>query len=292
WQPSFNYVLTLPSVAGSGNAASATLTIYDSNYNLATSYTGTVHFTSTDGAATLPVDYTFTGGDAGAHTFTNGFILRTPGSQIVTSQDTLQPTITASNGVTVGPPTPVGLNAAAVSTTQINLTWNPSTGATQYEVFRASAGSGYTSRTVTASTNFSDSTVTAGNTYLYKVRALDSSSRPSPLSAPDAATTIFFTNDPLAGGATAMKAAHITELRQAVNAMNAAAGLGTTTFTDSSLVVGITIKAVHVQELRAALATARSVLGLLTIGFTDPTLVVGTTIAKAAHIQELRNGIK
>src|SRR5262245_53450389 len=37
------------------------------------SYTGTVHFTSTDGAATLPDDYTFTAADRGRHVFTAVF---------------------------------------------------------------------------------------------------------------------------------------------------------------------------------------------------------------------------
>ena len=44
--------------------------VKDAFGNTATGYTGTVHFTSTDGQAVLPADYTFTAGDAGIHTFT------------------------------------------------------------------------------------------------------------------------------------------------------------------------------------------------------------------------------
>lgn len=40
-----------------------------------------IHFTSSDPAAILPPDYYFTPADAGSHTWTNGFILMTPGSQ-------------------------------------------------------------------------------------------------------------------------------------------------------------------------------------------------------------------
>ena len=53
-----------------------------------TGYTGTVHFTSTDSAATLPADYTFTGGDAGTHTFTLTITLNTAGAQTITATDT------------------------------------------------------------------------------------------------------------------------------------------------------------------------------------------------------------
>ncbi|HXH39645.1 MAG TPA: fibronectin type III domain-containing protein, partial [Thermoanaerobaculia bacterium] len=265
---------------------------YDASYNVATGYTGTIHFTSTDGAAILPLNYTFTGGDAGVHTFTGGVTLRTAGSQVVTATDVADVTINGSQGVTVGPPAPTGLIATAVSTTQVNLSWSASSGATQYDVVRLSASSGYTTLITTASTSYSDSSVTAGGTYVYKVRAIDASARLSGFSTPDAATTIFFTDDPLAAGTTTVQAIHVTELRQAVNAMRATAGLGAMSFADSVVTGGVTVKALHLQELRTALTQARTALGLTTIAFTDPTLTVGTTLVKVAHFQELRGGVK
>ena len=42
-----------------------TITAKDAYGNTATSYTGTVHFTSSDSAAVLPGNYTFVAGDAG-----------------------------------------------------------------------------------------------------------------------------------------------------------------------------------------------------------------------------------
>ena len=286
WQPSVTFVLNLPPAVGSGDAATATLTAYDASYNVATGYTGTVQFTSTDGAATLPLSYTFTGADAGVHTFTNGFILRTPGSQVVTFRDVANATLTGSVRVIVGPSTPTGLVATATSTTAVNVSWNPSAGATQYEVVRGS-----NAPVVVGTTSFNDTTAVAGTTYVYKVRALDSFSRRSPFSAPDAATTIVFTDDPLAANSTPVKLVHMTQLRQAVNAMRAAAGLSAATFTDPTL-MNVRIKAVHVQELRNALVPARAALGLSAVAFTDPTLTVGGTRIKAAHVQELRNGVK
>ena len=44
-----------------------------------------IHFTSSDSAATLPADYTFTPADAGSHTWPNGVTLRTPGNQTITA---------------------------------------------------------------------------------------------------------------------------------------------------------------------------------------------------------------
>ncbi|PYQ56461.1 MAG: hypothetical protein DMF58_20630 [Acidobacteria bacterium] len=166
-----------------------------------------------------------------------------------------------------------------------------SSGANQYEIMRASAGTPYASLAMTSSLTFTDSPVAAGATYVYKVRAIDSSSRFSPLSIPDAATTILFSDDPVATAVTAIKAVHITEMRQAVNAIRAAAGIGAMTFTDSSL-SGVVVKAVHFQELRDGLTQARSSLALPALTFTDPTLTQGVTVVKAAHMQELRGGVE
>src|SRR6185369_12104406 len=82
--------VTAPSTATAGTAFSVTVTALDGFDNVATSYTGTVHFTTTDGNAgvVLPADYTFTvggaGKDNGSHTFTNGVTLATAGNQTVT----------------------------------------------------------------------------------------------------------------------------------------------------------------------------------------------------------------
>ena len=292
WQPTISLVVTLPGAAGAGDPAGITVTAYDQNYNLATSYTGTVAFTSTDGAATLPLDYTFTAGDSGSHTFPSGLILRTAGQQVVTATDVAAATITGSRSVVVGPPTPANLIATAASSTSIDLTWNPSNGATQYEVLRRAAGGDYTPLTTTTSASFTDSAVTPNAAYAYKVRALDSSSRPSPLSAPDIAIARLFTDDPAVAGMTPIKAVHVTELREAINAMLATAGITAEIFTDPGLAAGMPLKAVHIHEARTALAQARSALGVPAITLTDPSIEAGATTAKAAHLQELRNGAK
>ena len=187
------------------------------------------------------------------------------------------------------PPVPANLHATATTTTSIGVSWSASAGATQYEVARASGG-GFTTVATTSATTFTDS-VSAGKAWVYKVRAVNGSGT-SMYSTPDVATTIFFTDDPVLSQLTKIKAVHITELRQAVNAVRAAAGLEATTFSDASLTSGLRIKAVHVQELRAALTPARASLGLSTAVFTDPGLTVGSTKIRAVHVQELRDAVK
>jgi hypothetical protein len=77
-----------------GIASSVTVTAKDAYGNIATNYTGTIHFTSSDSQATLPADYTFVSGDQGTHTFAGGVMLKTAGEQSVTATDTATATIT------------------------------------------------------------------------------------------------------------------------------------------------------------------------------------------------------
>jgi hypothetical protein len=86
-----------------GTAFSITVTALDANNNADPTYRGTVHFTSSDSGATVPVNYTFTSGDSGVHTFTNGVTLVTAGSQSVTATDTGNSSINGSTSVTVTP---------------------------------------------------------------------------------------------------------------------------------------------------------------------------------------------
>ena len=56
--------------------------------------------------------------------------------------------------------------------------------------------------------------------------------------------------------------------------------------------IGSTIRAAHITELRTALNEARIMLPLAPVTFIDPTLTPGSTRIKAVHIEELREGIK
>jgi hypothetical protein len=92
-----------PSPTSAGATHSLTVTAYDPYHNVATGYSGTVHFTSTSALVNPPSDYTFTGSDSGSHTFT-GVALGTVGTQSITATDTVTLSITGTQtGITVDP---------------------------------------------------------------------------------------------------------------------------------------------------------------------------------------------
>jgi hypothetical protein len=92
--PASTLVLSAPSSATAGSAFSVTLTAQDAYGNTATGYTGTVHFTSTDGQAALPGNYTFTATDAGTHAVS--VTLGSAGAQTITATDIATGTLTAT----------------------------------------------------------------------------------------------------------------------------------------------------------------------------------------------------
>src|SRR5262249_49036491 len=63
-------------------------------------YAGTVHFTSSDGSANLPADYTFSAADHGVHTF--NVTLTAAGTQSISVEDDKAFAATSAN-VTVNP---------------------------------------------------------------------------------------------------------------------------------------------------------------------------------------------
>lgn len=184
---------------------------------------------------------------------------------------------------------PSGLAAEATGTTQVALTWNALAGAT-YRVYRSDDGSTWMEISTSVSNAFVDSTVSAGKSYLYRVRAVDGPIE-SIDSSPDLATTVLFTNAELTPGSTTIKVDHISDLRAGVNAVRQLAGLTPAAFTDSTITTSTHIKRIHVIELRAALDEARSVLGLASLPYTD-SITAGVTWIKALHIQEIRDRVR
>ncbi len=95
---------------------------------------------------------------------------------------------------TQAPTVPVNLTAAAVSSSQINLTWTVSTdnvGVTGYRIYRCT-GSGCTSSTqisTSAVNSYSNTGLTANTTYVYRVAAYDAAGNVSGQSSSASATT-------------------------------------------------------------------------------------------------------
>jgi hypothetical protein len=96
-------VLTgLPSSTDLGLQQTFLVTAEDSSGRVATNYTGTVHFTSTD-PAVPPSDYTFMSAEGGSHTFSPGVSFASAGNRVLTATDTGNGTITGSATVFVNP---------------------------------------------------------------------------------------------------------------------------------------------------------------------------------------------
>jgi hypothetical protein len=101
WPSRFG-VSGFPSSTTAGVAGNFTVTAKNTDGTTATGYTGTVRFTSSDGQAVLPADYTFTAADQGMHTF--GATLKTAGAESVTATDAATAGLSGSEtGITVNP---------------------------------------------------------------------------------------------------------------------------------------------------------------------------------------------
>ncbi|HKU15736.1 MAG TPA: fibronectin type III domain-containing protein [Steroidobacteraceae bacterium] len=89
----------------------------------------------------------------------------------------------------IPPSVPTGLSATAVSPTQINLSWSASTdtggsGVAGYRIYRGGSQIG-----TSATTSYSDPSLTNGTTYSYRVAAFDVAGNVSAQSSPASATT-------------------------------------------------------------------------------------------------------
>ena len=88
-----HFTVSAPSSTTAGTAFNFTVTALDASNNVATGYAGTVHFTSTDGAAVLPANSTLSSGSG-----TFSATLRTAGSRTITATDTVNGSITGTSG--------------------------------------------------------------------------------------------------------------------------------------------------------------------------------------------------
>jgi hypothetical protein len=122
--PATHLSVSAPSTATAGSAFSFTVTALTDDELVDTGYNGTVHFTASDPAATLPADATLTNG-TGTFTAT----LNTTGTQTITGTDTVTPSVVGTSGPVAvaavrqsapGPPT----NVTAVLGSVI-VSWTP-----------------------------------------------------------------------------------------------------------------------------------------------------------------------
>jgi predicted outer membrane repeat protein len=91
----------VPSATTAGAAWSFTVTARDTHGNIATGYTGTVHFSSSDSRAVLAADYAFTAGDNGVHTFSATLV--SAATQSLTVTDSSAGLSVSQSGIVVSP---------------------------------------------------------------------------------------------------------------------------------------------------------------------------------------------
>lgn len=94
----FLQVTGIPDTTVAGVASDVTVAVLDAGGHVATAYAGTIAFTSTDTAATLPGNYTFRAQDAGVHSFRDAITMTAAGKQTVTATDLADGSITGSQG--------------------------------------------------------------------------------------------------------------------------------------------------------------------------------------------------
>ncbi|MEA2204181.1 MAG: hypothetical protein QOE77_957 [Blastocatellia bacterium] len=185
--------------------------------------------------------------------------------------------------------TPTNLNVYSAASGMIRLSWNAPAGSVDhYQIERSQSLAGpFLPIGNSTTTNFDDTTVSSINSYLYRARSIDAFGAPSQPSNMAVGTALSFLDAELQAGVTVIRRQHITELRQAINAVRGLAGLSAATWTHDDL-TGALIYAADIQELRDKLTPALAALNVPASAYQDGTLVATTTPVKKVHIDQLR----
>ena len=123
------------------------------------------------------------------------------------------------------PATPSNVSASAASSSSITVSWSSVTGATGYKVYRSTSSSGtYSSVGDVPTTSYTNTGLTAGTTYYYKVSAYNSageSAQSSYASATPSSNAVIF-NSVTANGSSAQTTTQLTlTFSQAISGLSA-----------------------------------------------------------------------
>jgi len=178
---------------------------------------------------------------------------------------------------------------------RVTISWTATPGAHHYEVEKTTnVNTAYSSvNTNVTGTSYTDTGVSSVTAYLYRVRAVGAAGNISAYSNIDLATAITFTDDTIIRQSTLVKAAHITELRQAVDAVRALANVGAANWGGAITPNSTLVQASHVQNLRTNLDAARSTLGLAQCNYTDNSIpALQASFINKDHIDQLRQCVR
>ncbi|HEX8618968.1 MAG TPA: S8 family serine peptidase, partial [Thermoanaerobaculia bacterium] len=192
------------------------------------------------------------------------------------------------------PPLTAPATASATTTSggaSVSVAWSSVTGATAYVVQRSTSLAGtYATVATVQTTNYTDAPPVQASpvAYLYRVLAKDAGnnlSAPSPADYATVKSSALFSDDPVTLNATLLKTIHLTEVRQAVDAVRAATGLAPASWpTPGALLVA------DFTGLRTALDQARTQMGLAAYPY-NYTVVSGASL-NALHLGEARQSVK
>jgi hypothetical protein len=192
--------------------------------------------------------------------------------------------------VSVPLPAPASLTATR-STAQaqaIVLSWSAAAGAHHYNVERMTGGGAFTQIGTPTQTTFTDTAVTTGVTYVYRViAAAAAAGSESGSSNRDLATTMGFQS--VVPGSP-LDDLYFHELLTALNALHAANGWPLATW--ASILPpgvpapgpGVVIRTAHLAALRDHMNLARQALGVASGSYADDPIVSAVTPIRAAHI--------
>lgn len=217
-----------------------------------------------------------------------------PGRYTVTNVTDANCAGTSTGSAAITPAVPAGVVASATSSSQVSVTWSIVSGAATYEILRSNTAvpgmnlNNYVVAGTAAAPPFIDSGRPANTAYLYRVRAVTSDGVKSDGSNYDLATTTAFSS--ITAQVTKVQVLHFTEMRNAVNAVRALAGLAPGSYS-SDLLLNNVIRAVHLTELRTALDQARAALQLPAVSYGE-TITPQVTTIKKVHVDELRGGVQ
>ena len=182
---------------------------------------------------------------------------------------------------------PPGVNAISFGG-PVQVAWIATANTNHYEISR-NYGAGWVVVGTSLIASFTDSLAPPTAAILYRVRAFTAGGVASEYSAPDLALTYTFTDGTLQAGVTSVKRVHLTELREAANAVRALAPLSAMSWAEATPDI---IRAAHLVELRTAIDQARAALYLPALPHADSTLNAGSTLIRAIHFEELRAAMR
>jgi FG-GAP-like repeat/Bacterial Ig-like domain (group 3)/FG-GAP repeat len=189
---------------------------------------------------------------------------------------------------TMSTPPRVNVSATTLGGTQAYVSISPISGATHYDIYRSLDGAPLIHIFTTHSTTYNVGLPSETKVAVFAAAAKNTDTGAITAVGPrDFASFVNFTDDPAVASTTNVKAIHITELQNAINALRVAAGLTATTFSSPNGV----ISAAQLTSLRTAITQARAAFGMATT-LTDPTITPGVTPIRAVHLQELRNSVR